>query len=203
LAVVNDSVTDTDGNALDGEWLNGADMYPSDNGSQAGDLEFRFNLIPGDVTHNGAVQPDDVGQTLGRQGTFIGGTTPVYDVFFDVNGTGTIQPDDVALVRARQGTFLPAGEPMAPMMGEFLPNADDAWEAFEVVAHRPSSRPAERFAARPAYLDDGQILNDLPLRLLDVQLAIKKVMEMQPIVVRVMEGSERNAIDAALELVWS
>ena len=62
LAVIDTTVKDTAGNALDGEWTNGGDSYPSGNGSPGGKLQFQFNLLPGDANQSGVVLGSDVGE---------------------------------------------------------------------------------------------------------------------------------------------
>jgi 6-phosphogluconolactonase (cycloisomerase 2 family)/glutamine cyclotransferase len=57
-----EAATITDGTAaLDGEWITSVDSYATGgNGTQGGDLNFRFNYLPGDVTLNGQTNAGDV-----------------------------------------------------------------------------------------------------------------------------------------------
>lgn len=112
-------VTDTTGNALDGEWANptspaegGADAFPSGDGTAGGDFRFRLNVLPGDVNGTGNIFGTDVTLVRNAQGSLPG--SGLYTVFKDVNGSGNIFGTDVTLVRNRQGTSLPGGEPSVP-----------------------------------------------------------------------------------------
>jgi len=110
-----DVVRDRLGRPIDGEWASGADAYPSGDGTPGGDFVFAFNVLPGDVNRDGAVDARDVTDVRSRlssrptQGSSAGG----YVAFDDVNGTGLIDVLDYAQVRARQQTKLPA--PPAPV----------------------------------------------------------------------------------------
>ena len=60
-------ITDLAGNALDGEWLNPAtttstssDTWPSGNGAAGGNFTFLFNVLPGDINHDGLVNGVDL-----------------------------------------------------------------------------------------------------------------------------------------------
>jgi hypothetical protein len=95
------------------------DVVDGANNPLAADYSFRLDILPGDVTRNGIVQANDVGQTRARQGELIvPGTPPTpsanYSIYFDVSGNGLIQANDVGQVRSRQGDFLPAGDPLPP-----------------------------------------------------------------------------------------
>src|SRR5262249_22246412 len=98
------------GNALDGEWSQGASTFPSGDGVPGGDFRFRFNVVPGDVNRNGGVNAQDVILTRNRQGSSVAAPAN-YSVFYDVNGNGGINGQDLILVRNRQGAVLPVGEP--------------------------------------------------------------------------------------------
>ena len=102
-------VTATDGGRLlDGDFTN---FLPSGDGSAGGDFAFRFNVLPGDVDRNGAVNIFDTLATRNRQGTSTTspGTAPnTYTPFHDVDGNGAINIFDTLAVRNRQGTSLPA-----------------------------------------------------------------------------------------------
>ncbi|HEV2292993.1 MAG TPA: zinc-dependent metalloprotease family protein [Tepidisphaeraceae bacterium] len=118
-----DSITDTNGNALDGEWTNppetnpvtagGADTYPSGNGTPGGDFAMRLNVLPGDVTRDGEVVGNDVTSVRLNQGYLPGQSG--YTIFRDVTGDGEIIGNDVTAVRFRQGIVLPAGTPTVPL----------------------------------------------------------------------------------------
>jgi hypothetical protein len=116
---VNDTVEDLTGNNLDGEWTNGTSNYPSGNGTEGADFNFRFNVLPGDSNRNGSLTGPTDG-VLGsdvikvRNAQFLTTADSKYTVFDDVNGTGNVSGVDVVAVRNRQFTGLPAGSPVAP-----------------------------------------------------------------------------------------
>jgi hypothetical protein len=109
LLTLSDQVTDLLGNPLDGEWLNGASVYPSGNGEPGGDFHFLFNVLPGDVNRNGQVNVFDSVDVRGRWNAAAGDS--LYSPFADINGNGTINVFDSAPVRAAWNTSLPVGEP--------------------------------------------------------------------------------------------
>ncbi|MFO0789325.1 MAG: right-handed parallel beta-helix repeat-containing protein [Pirellulales bacterium] len=117
LAVLSDNVKDAAGNALDGNWTNGGDSYPSGNGTAGGRLEFRFNVVPGDANRSGDVQGSDVGEIRLKQFQSISGGVPSggYSIYHDLDGNGVILGSDVGAAQTRQFTSLPAGEPTPPM----------------------------------------------------------------------------------------
>jgi uncharacterized protein (DUF2249 family) len=106
-------VKDAAGNALDGEWTNGASAFPSGNAVPGGDFAYRFNILPGDVTQDGLVISNDVAKVNLALGTLPG--HPAYSVWMDVTGDAMIISNDLAKVTSKMGTALPAGEPLASM----------------------------------------------------------------------------------------
>ncbi|HET6246261.1 MAG TPA: choice-of-anchor tandem repeat GloVer-containing protein [Tepidisphaeraceae bacterium] len=106
------AVTDASGNALDGEFTNGASSFPSGNGAAGGDFNFNVNILPGDVDGNGSVSIVDTIATRNRQFTAPGSAN--YLPAFDVDGNGSISIIDTIDVRNRQFTALPAGIPSLP-----------------------------------------------------------------------------------------
>jgi hypothetical protein len=116
---VNDTVEDTSGNNLDGEWTNGTSNFPSGNGTEGADFNFRFNVLPGDATRNGTLTGPTDG-VLGsdvikvRNSQFLTTADSKYSVFDDMNGSGNVSGTDVIATRNRQFTGLPAGTPVAP-----------------------------------------------------------------------------------------
>src|SRR5207247_378861 len=90
------------GEALDGEWTNGADSYNSGDGTAGGDFAFAFDVLPGDVNQSGAVNSSDTDDTRNRQNTSttVPGTAPnTYDLLHDVNGPRRMHPRDPSRVR--------------------------------------------------------------------------------------------------------
>lgn len=103
-----DSVRDPAGNRLDGDWTNPDSLaaatgarFPSGNGTAGGAFVFRANVLPGDVSADGAVNIFDVLLTRLRIGNACG--QPDYNHRFDVNGDCAINIFDVLLERLRIG----------------------------------------------------------------------------------------------------
>jgi hypothetical protein len=117
---VNDTAKDLDGNALDGEWVNGTSTFANmGNGIAGGDFNFRINVLPGDSRQDGqnlgafdGVLGTDVIKV--RNAQFLTTTDAAYSPFDDVNGSGNVSGVDVVAVRNRQFTGLPTGTPVAP-----------------------------------------------------------------------------------------
>jgi hypothetical protein len=84
------AVTDSVGDALDGEWTNGVSSYPSGNGTAGGDFQFAFNVLPGDGNQDGAINGLDLSNTLGHW--------LQENPFIDSNADGTINGLDLSLI---------------------------------------------------------------------------------------------------------
>jgi len=105
-----DPIVDLDDNmALDGEWTDGSSSFSSGNGVEGGDFEFRIDVMPGDVSQNGAVQAADFGRVYTKRNTST--TTGAYDPMVDVDGSGAIDAADYGFVQGKIGTSLPTGSP--------------------------------------------------------------------------------------------
>jgi hypothetical protein len=121
--VLDDSVTDATGQALDGEWIDGTAVMPSGNGTPGSDFSFRFNTLPGDGTQNGAVSITDIVNMNSRAavtttGNADGTITGNYTIFFDINGDSSVSSADVSNTTPHLPSILPAGEPLsAPANG--------------------------------------------------------------------------------------
>ena len=97
-------ITDTSGNALDGEWIDGESTESGD-GLAGGDFELSFNVLVGDVDRSGLVLGNDfnpVGLALGR-----GPGGPGYSVFADLDGSGLILGNDFNPIGLNLGRGLP------------------------------------------------------------------------------------------------
>ena len=117
-------VTDTAGNALDGEWMNptsysqvgATSSFPSGNGAAGGDFAFRFDVLPGDSTGGslGKVNVADIAQTKSRSS--LPETTSSYRS--DIDGNGLINVADIAYVKSRSSiSSLPVDPPVLPSFG--------------------------------------------------------------------------------------
>ena len=94
------AVTDAQGNPLDGEWVNRLSKYPT--GSPNGDFQFDFNVLAGDLTHDGIVN----GQAVSLVSADWGQTTGING---DANGDGAVNGLDIAAISANWLQSLPAG----------------------------------------------------------------------------------------------
>jgi hypothetical protein len=101
--------TDLAGNTLDGEWTDGQTAALSGNGLAGGDLLFRINVLPGDVTRDGVVDAADLSAMRRRQLLTAGGVG--YSIFYDTDGSAVIDATDLNAVRRRQLLTLPARNP--------------------------------------------------------------------------------------------
>lgn len=113
LLMVNDTVNDADGNALDGEWEDGISTVSGD-ATGGGDFEFLFNVLPGDVTNSGNVVAGDVSVLASAFGSFARGSSEAYSPFVDFDGSGNVVAGDVSILASHFGQFLPSGEPTLP-----------------------------------------------------------------------------------------
>ena len=116
LVLSSDSVTDLAGNALDGEWANGADTYNSGDGVAGGDFAFRVNILPGDVNQSGG-RVTALDWILTRARTNLRPGDEGYEPLYDSNGSGGMTALDWILARVRTNTQLPVGEPTRPITG--------------------------------------------------------------------------------------
>ncbi len=146
-----DTVHDAAGKALDGDWVNPADVtdlngsvYPSGDGLAGGDFQFRFDVLPGN-TDLGKVTPDvrPNDTKLVRKAQFLVAGDADYDIFLDVNGSGAILGNDVVLVRNRKSTALPTTEPAALLSVEPI-NDEDAIQPIAMAREFQISSSAEQ-----------------------------------------------------------
>ncbi len=95
------AVTDAAGHPLDGEWTNGASVYPSGDRFAGGDFSFAFNVLPGDGNGDGVVNGLDIASVASHW--LHTGT-----VFGDANGDGAVNGLDVAEIASHWLQTLPA-----------------------------------------------------------------------------------------------
>ena len=107
--------------ALDGDWSNGSDSFPSGDGTPGGSLHFRLNLLGGDVSRDGKVTYFDwlelrrrLTRTAASPGP-VGGATS-YGPFYDPSGDGAIGTPDLLMVRRNLLRGLPVTEPAGVVM---------------------------------------------------------------------------------------
>ncbi|MCH8922193.1 MAG: CotH kinase family protein, partial [Planctomycetes bacterium] len=106
-----DSVHDPGDNAIDGNWINGANAFPSGNGQResADNFQFRLNVLPGDAEGSEDVGRGDllaVMRHIGRDASDAG-----YNARADVTADGQIDVDDLRSILLRDSTRLPTGSP--------------------------------------------------------------------------------------------
>jgi parallel beta-helix repeat protein len=109
-------VKDAAGNALDGEWDDAADAFPSGNGAAGGDFQFRVNVLPGDADRNGRVNVLDRAIVQRAAGSAVPGPgmhPGAYSVFKDLDGSGRVNAIDVVFARKYQRRRLPEPSPLA------------------------------------------------------------------------------------------
>lgn len=104
-----DPVSNITGAVLDGEWTDAQSTFDSGNGTAGGDFEFRFNVLPGDVSQSGGVSGADVTSTWFLSGRSTGDAG--YDPFRDVDGSGLIDASDYGSIIGVLFTELPDGDP--------------------------------------------------------------------------------------------
>ena len=105
------AVEDLAGNALDGEWSDGAGAFPSGNRTAGGDFVFSFNALPGDAGGGGAVNVSDLARVRAAYGSAVTSTgvaTARYSPFADLDGSGRINATDLLIVRRQLRAVLPA-----------------------------------------------------------------------------------------------
>ena len=109
LISVRDSVTDPDGNLLDGEWTNPATVttasgavstFPSGDGSPGGHFNFVVTILPGDADRDGTVGAADFGIFNANHES---GSTPQGSLLFsqgDFTGDGRVDAADAGVMFA-------------------------------------------------------------------------------------------------------
>ena len=112
LLGIDDSVTDLQGSALDGDWVDGISVGESGDGSAGGDFSFRFNVLPSDMNQDTVVNIFDL-NLLGLAFDSVIGSD-AYSTRIDANGDGAINVFDLNNLGLAFGTALPDGQPGAP-----------------------------------------------------------------------------------------
>lgn len=119
--VVDYTVTDDDGDALDGEIaVPSAPSFPSGDGLAGGQAVFRFAVLQGDADRNGIVSEFDGAVILASFGRGVG--DPGFDPRADLNRDAFVNVLDVAIWRFNLGAALPATDGIAPLVTGFIPD---------------------------------------------------------------------------------
>ncbi len=104
------------GQALDGEFVNGSgNLLPSGNATTGGDFNFQFNILPGDVDQNGAVNALDGANVRLHFLQFA--NTAGYNPLLDTFGKGAITGIDFTTVQNALFSSLPNTDPTPPGQG--------------------------------------------------------------------------------------
>jgi hypothetical protein len=138
-----DTITNTAGVPLDGEWTNGADSYPSGNGTAGGSFHYRFVALPGDVNQDGFVNLADVADDVVHG--FQRSNSGTFSALHDVNGSAIVNAFDAVLIRDRLGSQA-ASPPFAsvqygPRTGAVVETADPS--TLRRALRARVSRPAQ------------------------------------------------------------
>ena len=132
LLSLSDSITDTDGNHLDGEWTNPASItttnslvseFPSGDGNPGGRFNFFMTLLPGDANLDGVVDATDASILLGNIGQGL------LDALFtdgDFNGDGFVTGSlDGSVYLSNMGANLQDIWALADLDGDYDIDSDD------------------------------------------------------------------------------
>jgi hypothetical protein len=113
------AVTGRNGVPLDGEWVDGADAYPSGDRAAGGHFAFTVNVLGGDATGDGVVNALDLGQIkarLNRSTSNPGSGNSRYSVFADVTADGRINALDLGAAKLRLNQRLPRPPLQVPVI---------------------------------------------------------------------------------------
>ena len=116
MLTVFESVTNLSGRRLDGQWSDGASVYPSGNGAEGGDFSIRFNVLPGDINQDRNVGGSDLSSLLGA---WLQDVQPT-DVILDLDGDTKIGGSDLSVVIGNWLSSLPPGSPSDVVGGQLL-----------------------------------------------------------------------------------
>ena len=145
LLVLSDGVTDVSGNAMDGEWTNGADAYNSGDNAPGGDFQFRFNVLPGNSNRDEVTNLADRDGIRTRMFVWAGqeavGEKDAYSEFYDLNGSGRVDFLDWSVVLANRGALLPVDDPVAPVVAAGQGAALAAGASGEILTVNASVTP--------------------------------------------------------------
>ena len=125
LLMLSDSVTDTEGNALDGEWINPANLtttntavstFPSGDGTPGGAFNFMFTLLSGDANLDNVVNSLDLGILATNFGSM-----PLGALFTDADfsGDGGVHSGDLNLLAINWNENLQNTWVLADIDGDF------------------------------------------------------------------------------------
>ena len=127
-------VSDTAGNLLDGEWVNGAGPGSSGDGMMGGDFIFGVNVLPGDGNQDGVVHLADAAAVRAKNLSSPGDGD--YSPWFDLDGNAVVDSADAGIVRAGLLDRLTDDQPCVPPRDNTCPVLDgtSADDMLEIVA---------------------------------------------------------------------
>jgi len=173
-----DSVTDLEGNLLDGEWVNPASVttvnslistFPSGDGTAGGNFNFVATLLPGDANLDGVVDLLDlsiltsnyISPNISPSYYYDGYYNPFDQVFEDgdFNGDGTVNGNDSALMWPTFWMDLRNVRVLADINGDFIVDGNDL------------NTINDNFGMTGATYADGDLNGDGVVDITDVDLA--------------------------------
>ena len=113
------TVRDLAGVALDGEWADGADAYPSGDDHPGGPFRFTVNVLAADADRRGGrVNALDLSEVRRRlNSTTASNVGAGYSIFADIDGSGTINALGLTVVRRNLNRSLPPPPVPAQVLG--------------------------------------------------------------------------------------
>lgn len=165
LLALADSVTDVEGNWLDGEWTNPASLstvsaavseFPSGDGAPGGEFKFVVTLLPGDANLDGVVSGADLDMVLSN--FFVMFDQTYLDGDFD--GDGDVDSNDLGALFNNYSVNLQAISMRADFDGDGDVDDDD----LEVIA--------DHAGMTGATWEDGDLDGDTEVTLADLDLAL-------------------------------
>jgi hypothetical protein len=148
---VRNSPVNADGLALDGEWENGGDAFPSGDGAAGGDFRFSFSALAGDMNRDARVDFGDLvilAQNYNRTGGWAQG---------DVTADSRVGFEDLVVLAQRYNSTLPAVQEPSASASVLATSAAVAPDRRRAAKRQPKDEPealvlkktARRFSSRP------------------------------------------------------
>jgi hypothetical protein len=104
LHVPSTRVRNAEGAVLNGRWITGESLISGD-GTGAGNFNFRFDSLPGNVNNDTLTSTTDISFVRGL-GTQIAGSTANFNVRANVNGDALVNTTDISAIRLLGTQFL-------------------------------------------------------------------------------------------------
>ena len=161
---LSDTVTDVEGDRLDGEWTNPASIFttnaavsefPSGDGEGGGDFNFVATLLPGDADLNNMVGSPDFNTLI-----FHYGMNGAEFIDADFNGNGVVDSGDYNLLLENFGANLVNVEVLADLNGDWLVDeldADILFDNWENNLENPAQADGDLDANGDIDIDDLEI----------------------------------------------